>query len=127
MQTLVDDAFLKMAGTFRRHPEKFADYPHLATFLGLLRCCAQRVVQDYVTSLQQNVPVVTLEAISEPVSEMMPVQSELWALLEGLLQDEKEWIVVTRLLLEETNRVTSMPNNRTSFWISMKSTRFGNG
>jgi hypothetical protein len=46
-QTLVDDAFLKMAGTFTRHPEKFADYPNLVALLGLLRCCAQRVGQTY--------------------------------------------------------------------------------
>jgi hypothetical protein len=43
-QALIDDAFVKMAGTFTRHPEKFADYPNLAALLGLLRLCAQRVV-----------------------------------------------------------------------------------
>jgi len=43
-----------MAGTFRRHPEKFADYPTHAALLGLLCLCAQRVVQDYVTDLQKN-------------------------------------------------------------------------
>lgn len=101
MQTLIDDAFVKMAGTFRRHPEKFADYPNLAALLGLLRLCAQRVVQDYVAARQQDLPVVPLEAIDEPTAEATPTPSTLWAILEGLLHDEKEWLVVTKLLVEE--------------------------
>jgi hypothetical protein len=101
MQTLVDDAFVKMAGTFRRHPEKFADYPNVAALLGLLRLCAQRVVQDYVTDRRQDLPVVPLEAIDEPAAEATPTPSTLWAILEGLLHDEKEWLVVTKLLVEE--------------------------
>lgn len=42
LQTLVDDAFMKMQRTFTRYPEKFADYPNLAALLGLLRLCARR-------------------------------------------------------------------------------------
>jgi len=101
MQTLIDDAFVKMAGTFRRHPAKFADYPNLAALLGLLRLCAQRVVQDYVAARQQDLPVVPIEAIDEPTAEAAPAPSTLWAILEGLLHDEKEWLVVTKLLVEE--------------------------
>lgn len=101
IQTLVHDAFVKMAGTFTRHPEKFTNYPNLAALLGLLRLCAQRVVQDYVTDLQQTISVVALEAIDEPASAPMPALSDLWRMLEGLLHDEKEWLVVTRVLIEE--------------------------
>jgi hypothetical protein len=102
MQTLVDDAFLKMAGTFRRHPEKFAAYPNVAVLLGLLRLCAQRVVQDYVTSLQQQVPVVALDAIEEPMCAPTPAPSDLWHVLERLLHNEQERLVVTCLMIEET-------------------------
>ncbi len=98
MQTLVDDAFVKMAGTFSRHPEKFADYPNVAALLGLLRFCAQRVVQDYVAAAQQTVPVISLDAIDEPCLEATAPPSDLWSVLEGLLHDEKEWLVVTKLL-----------------------------
>lgn len=101
LQTLIDDAFVKMAGTFRRHPEKFADYPNLAALLGLLRLCAQRVVQDYVTDRWRDLPVAPLEVIDEPTAEATPTPSTLWAILEGLLHDEKEWLVVTKLLVEE--------------------------
>ena len=101
MQTLIDDAFVKMAGTFRRHPEKFADYPNLAALLGLLRLCAQRVVQDYGAAAQQTVPVISLDAIDEPRLDATAPPSDLWGQLEGLLQDEKEWLVVTKLLIEE--------------------------
>lgn len=101
LQTLIDDAFIKMAGTFRRHPEKFADYPNLAALLGLLRLCTQRVVQDYVTARKQELPIAPLVAIAEPASEATLPISTLWAVLEGLLHDEKEWLVVTKLLVEE--------------------------
>lgn len=101
-QTLIDDAFVKMAGTFRRHPEKFADYPNLAALLGLLRLCTQRVVQDYVTARKQELPIAPLAAIAEPASEATLPISTLWAVLEGLLHDEKEWLVVAKLLVEET-------------------------
>ena len=97
MQTLVDDAFVKMAGTFSRHPEKFADYPNVAALLGLLRLCAQRVVQDYVAAAQQTVPVISLDVIDEPCLEATAPPSDLWSVLEGLLHDEKEWLVVTKL------------------------------
>lgn len=99
-QTLVDDAFLKMAGTFTRHPEKFADYPNLAALLGLLRCCAQRVVQDYVSALPRELPLVAWEEVHEPAAPPAPEHSEIWPVLSGLLIDEKEWLVVTQLLLE---------------------------
>lgn len=101
MQTLVDDAFVKMAGTFRRHPAKFADYPNVAALLGLLRLCAQRVVQDYVATLQHRVPVIALDAIHEPAVAPAPFHTDLGDILAGLLHDEQEWQVVTRLLLEE--------------------------
>lgn len=101
MQTLIDDAFIKMAGTFRRHPEKFADYPNLAALLGLLRLCAQRVVQDYIGDLQRLWPATSLDAIDEPQTEMTLIPSDLWCVLEDLLHDEKEWLVVTKLLVEE--------------------------
>ena len=97
-QALIDDAFVKMAGTFSRHPEKFADYPNVAALLGLLRFCAQRVVQDYVAAAQQTVPVISLDAIDEPCLEATAPPSDLWSVLEGLLHDEKEWLVVTKLL-----------------------------
>jgi len=100
-QTLIDNAFVKMAGTFTRHPEKFADYPKLAALLGLLRLCAQRVVQDYVTDRKQELPIVPLEAVAEPASEAPLPASTLWSVLEGLLHDEKEWLVGTKLLVEE--------------------------
>ncbi len=99
-QTLVDDAFLKMAGTFTRHPEKFADYPNLAALLGLLRCCTQRVVQDYVGALPRELPLVAWAEIHEPDCPPAPVHSDLRSVLAGLLVDEKEWLVVTELLLE---------------------------
>lgn len=102
LQTLVDDAFVKMAGTFRRHPEKFADYPNLAALLGLLRLCTQRVVQDYVTARKQELPIAPLAAIAEPASEATLPISTLFLVLEGLLHDEKEWLVVAKLLVEET-------------------------
>lgn len=101
MQTLVDDAFVKMAGTFTRHPEKFADYPNLAALLGLLRLCAQRVVQDYVTACQQEIAVVPLESIAEPAYEAASSHAALQEILAGLLHGAKEWLVVTQLLLEE--------------------------
>ncbi len=101
LQTLIDDAFLKMTGTFRRHPEKFADYPNLAALLGLLRRCAQRVVQDYVTARKQELSIDPLAAVAEPAGEATLPISTLWAVLEGLLYDEKEWLVVTKLLVEE--------------------------
>lgn len=99
-QTLIDDAFVKMAGTFTRHPEKFADYPNLAALLGLLRCCAQRVVQDYVKAQQQALPMVVWDLIDEPVCAPAPTDADLRQVLAGLVADEKEWLVVTRLLLE---------------------------
>jgi DNA-directed RNA polymerase specialized sigma24 family protein len=100
LQTLVDDAFLKMAGTFTRHPEKFADYPNLAALLGLLRCCAQRVVQDYVSALPRELPLVAWDEIREPAAPPAPAHSEIQSVLAGLLVDEKEWLVVTELLIE---------------------------
>ena len=99
LQTLIDDAFLKMAGTFTRHPEKFADYPNLAALLGLLRCCAQRVVQDYVSALPCELPLVAWEEIHEPAAPPAPANSDLRSVLAGLLVDEKEWLVVTELLI----------------------------
>jgi hypothetical protein len=101
LQTLVDDAFLKMAGTFTRQPAKFTDYPNLAALLGLLRLCAQRVVQDFVTSLHHTLPVVTLESIDEPIGAPEPLPSDLHTVLAGLLHDEQERLVVTKLFLEE--------------------------
>lgn len=100
LQTLIDDAFVKMVGTFTRHPEKFADYPNLAAILGLLRLCAQRVVQDYVTACQQDLAVVPLETVDEPVYEPAASHAELEKLLTGLLYDAKEWVIVTKLLIE---------------------------
>jgi hypothetical protein len=100
-QTLIDDAFVKMASTFTRHPEKFADYPNLAALLGLLRLCAQRVVQDYVTACQQEIAVVPLESIAEPAYEAASSHAALQEILAGLLHGAKEWLVVTQLLLEE--------------------------
>lgn len=100
-QTLIDDAFVKMAGTFTRHPEKFADYPDLAALLGLLRLCAQRVVQDYVTACQQEIAVMPLESIAEPAYEAAFSPAALQEILTGLLHGAKEWLVVTQLLLEE--------------------------
>lgn len=100
LQTLVDDAFVKMAGTFTRHPEKFADYPNVAALLGLLRCCARRVVQDYVGALPRELPLVTWDEIHEPAALPAPAHSELRSVLAGLLVDEKEWLVVTELLIE---------------------------
>jgi hypothetical protein len=99
-QTLVDDAFLKMAGTFTRHPKKFADYPTLAALLGLLRCCAQRVVQDYVSTLPLELPLVAWENIPEVAAPPVPAPTDLPSVLAGLLVDEQEWLVVTQLLIE---------------------------
>ena len=55
-QTLMNDAFIKMAGTFSRHPEKFNDYPNLNALLGLLRLCTERVVQDATGPRQSSNP-----------------------------------------------------------------------
>ena len=127
LQTLIDDAFLKMQGTFTRHPEKFANYPTTAALLGLLRLCAERVVQDYVAKVQQEVTTVALDdllaaqdayAVDERVTQAGwcthtlaaddvvttfwadNAQQELQKLLQHLLYDEKEQVVVNALFIE---------------------------
>jgi len=123
LQTLVDDAFLKWHGTFRRNPEKFADYPNLAALLGLLRLCAERVVQDFVGKRGQETVLFPLngadtdEVIEDMHGARRPfstqsidllsilysrslVDEKLSALLRSLLRDEKEWVAATALFLE---------------------------
>lgn len=123
LQTLVDDAFLKWHGTFRRNPEKFADYPNLAALLGLLRLCAERVVQDFVGKRRQETALLPLNVSdTDEVIESIPgarrplstqsidflsilysralADEKLSALLQSLLRDEKEWVVATALFLE---------------------------
>ena len=123
LQTLVDDAFLKWHGTFKRTPEKFTDYPTLAALLGLLRLCAKRVVQDFVGKRQREAIVLPLATPdSDNVSEAhhtarRPLASQLidalsihynrvladeklYALFQPLLHDQKEWLVMIALFCE---------------------------
>lgn len=127
LQTLIDDAFLKMQGTFTRHPEKFANYPTTAALLGLLRLCVERMVQDYIAKAQQEVNTIALDdllsdqeayavddhltqggwrthtlAADDVVSTFFAddAQQELWAFLQRLLCDEKEQVVVNALFIE---------------------------
>lgn len=124
LQTLVDDTFLKWHGTFRRNPQKFADYPNLAALLGLLRRCAERTVQDFVRKRQHETTTVLFDATDAddggdrlPGAKRMLTNQELdhlniqhnrrvddektLALLQSWLRDEKEWLVATALFLEE--------------------------
>ncbi|MCE7981370.1 MAG: hypothetical protein DYG89_09280 [Caldilinea sp. CFX5] len=45
--------------------------------------------------------VVPWETIAESADEATLPPSTLWPILEGLLHDEKEWLVVTKLLVEQ--------------------------
>lgn len=123
LQTLVDDTFLKWHGTFRRNPQKFADYPNLATLLGLLRRCAERVVQDFVSKRQHETATVFLDVTDGDygvdglpgIKRMLTNQAidhvsilhhrriddeKVISLLQNMLRDEKERLVATALFLE---------------------------
>lgn len=124
LQTLVDDAFLKWHGAFKRTPEKFTNYPTLAALLGLLRLCAERVVQDFVGKRQREMRVLPLtmpdtdngnegrhnprrplasqliDTLSSHYSRIL-ADEKLYALLQSLLRDQKEWLVMIALFLEE--------------------------
>lgn len=123
LQTLIDDAFLKWHGAFKRTPEKFANYPTLAALLGLLRLCAERVVQDFAGKRQRETILLPLalpdaddlgevrhdtrrplagqliDALSIHYDRML-ADEKLYALCQTLLRDQKEWLVMIALLLE---------------------------
>jgi hypothetical protein len=123
LQTLVDDTFLKWHGTFKRTPEKFADYPTLAALLGLLRLCAERVVQDFVGKRQRETILLPLampdaddgrevlynarRPLADPLIDPLSLlcsraqaDEKLYAFLQTLLRDKKEWLVMITLFLE---------------------------
>lgn len=124
LQTLVDDTFLKWHGTFRRNPKKFTDYPNLAALLGLLRRCAERVVQDFVGKRQHEATTLPLEPtdadeagddisgarrmLSNQAIDHLSIRhnrrvddEQIASLLQSLLHDEKERLVAIALFLEE--------------------------
>lgn len=99
-QTLMDDAFVKMAGTFARHPEKFNNYPNLNALLGLLRRCSERVAQDFITKAIQEPAALPLQEDMIIISDAYTNSDTLWARLAALLYNEQEGLVVRYLLIE---------------------------
>lgn len=104
LQMLVNDSLVKWHGTFRRHPEKFVDYPTLTSLLGVLRHSVQFVVCDYVQTQRREPLTQPLEESEVVLTSQVAIgrdpANDLWSLLHQLLNGEQEEVVVRFLLIE---------------------------